>query len=386
MTSDELARLLDHLEHGRPSRADLVTAISGIGTQAELDRLFSAADRVRKERIGDDVHLRGVIEFSNNCVQNCHYCGLRHDHRGLKRYRMEPVEIEAAALNGVKLGYRTIVLQSGSDLTCYVDTLALIIRRIKKVADVAITLSIGERTYEEYEALRQSGADRFLLKHETADPVLYDALHADTGSSSGAAAERETRLRVPRSVPTGTRPNVVVPRATLQGRLQCLFDLKRLGYQIGSGNMVGLPGQTAESLADDIILLSELEVDMAGIGPFIPNPATPLGQARRPELDDVLKILALTRLVLKDVHLPATTALETLAPGARRRALQCGANVIMPNITPVQYRQYYEIYPDKACLAETPDTCRECVMSMLAGMGRGVPTDHGHSPRRTGGG
>jgi biotin synthase len=244
-----------------------------------------------------------------------------------------------------------------------------VIRRIKAGADVAITLSIGERPAEDYSELREAGADRFLLKHETADPALYDKLHVPLGPAlqqQPAASAADAFYREP---------------ATLSRRLRCIRALKDLGYQVGAGTMVGLPGQTPESLADDILLMRDLEVDMAGIGPFIPHPNTPLAGTPLVSLDEVLKIVALTRLVLKDVLLPATTATETLARGGRRRALTCGANVLMPNITPMKYRPLYEIYPDKVCLREDADDCSSCMRGMVEELGRTVATGYGHSRR-----
>jgi biotin synthase len=313
--------------------------------------LQRAADQVRVAHLGAVVHLRAIIEISNYCVRNCLYCGLRRDNRSLPRYRMPPEEILATARRAHQAGYQTIVLQSGEDPAYTAVDLARLIRQMKTELEVAVTLSLGDRSRDDYEHLRAAGADRYLLKHETADPALFAHLR---------------------------------PGTTLDERLQKLGWLRELGYQVGAGNMVGLPGQTLETLADDILLLRELGVEMAGIGPFIPHPDTPLAAAPTGSLEMTLKVLALTRLLLPDAHLPATTALAALpacaspadrparasqdrnpAPGllsaGQRRALQAGANVIMPDLTPAPYRQHYDLYPGRtrpAAAEEAPSLPR----------------------------
>ncbi|NLM45839.1 MAG: [FeFe] hydrogenase H-cluster radical SAM maturase HydE [Firmicutes bacterium] len=311
------------------------------------DVLFRAADLVRKRHVGDAVHLRGIIEFSNYCRRHCSYCGLRCANKDLQRYRMTPDAIYQAALDAAALGYRTIVLQSGEDLFFDADTVAALVRRLKKLG-VAVTLSLGERTYEEYRLWRKAGADRYLLKHETADPVLYQKLHPDANQA---------------------------------GRLDCLSWLRELGYQVGSGCMVGLPGQTAEMLAADLLLLKELDVEMAGIGPFIPHPSTPLAEAAAGTAEMTLRMVALARLLLPLAHLPATTALATIDGYGRTKALSCGANVVMLNVTPLEYRSMYEIYPNKNRADSTPAAARRQFEELLAGLGRPVAEDVGHSPK-----
>lgn len=311
-------------------------------------RLFAAADEVRRRFVGDSVHLRAIIEFSNYCVRSCLYCGLRRDNRKLGRYRMSADEIARTAAKACSAGYRTIVLQSGDDLHYRADDIARIVERIKRGADVAMTLSIGERTGEEYRTMRNAGADRFLLKHETADPGLYASLH---------------------------------PGMSFERRLECLHSLRQLGFQVGSGNIVGLPGQTLHTLARDIALLRELDVEMAGIGPFIPHPDTPLARSRPGEVALALRTLAVARIVLPLAHLPATTALATLHPEGRRLALQCGANVVMPNVTPPEYRRLYEIYPNSVALGDPEDGGFARVAAFLGGMGRPVSGSRGDSPK-----
>ena len=280
----------------------------------EDEALFQTADRVRQEKVGNEVHLRGIVEFSNICVQNCLYCGLRGDNDRLRRYRMTPEEILASARYAGERELKTVVLQSGEDPWFTQDRLSGLIRRIKEETGLTITLSVGERPAEHYRAWKQAGADRYLLKQETASPGLYG------------------RLR---------------PGRTLTERLDSLRALKGLGYEVGSGNMVGLPGQTAQDLVADIRLFKEWDFDMIGIGPFIPHPSTPLAKSPPGDLHGSVKILAVTRIVTGDTNLPATTASGVLDPQGRKKALLAGANVIMPDITPLKYRKYYEIYPGK---------------------------------------
>ncbi|OGW81488.1 MAG: [FeFe] hydrogenase H-cluster radical SAM maturase HydE [Omnitrophica bacterium RIFCSPLOWO2_12_FULL_44_17] len=312
--------------------------------------LFAEADRVRKQYCGDEVHLRAIIEFSNYCKRDCLYCGLRKSNGKLTRYRMTVDEIFCAARNAQSLGYQTIVLQSGEDDGFSTDELCGLVRKIKKELDLAITLSVGEKTYEEYRAMKEAGADRYLLKIETTNPELFKKLKPDSD---------------------------------LEKRSQCLENLKNLGFQVGSGVMVGLPGQTLEDLTDDICFFRESDFDMIGIGPFIPHPETPLNQAKKGELNLVLKVVALTRLATLNAHLPATTAIGTIDPAGRQKALMCGANIMMPNATPKQYRRFYEIYPNKICITENPNDCNSCIQNMLRSLGRKLGAGYGHSLKRS---
>ncbi len=284
--------------------------------EEDSGKLFREADQVRKVYCGDEVHLRGIIEFSNCCWRSCLYCGLRRENKKILRYRMPPDEIIELASRIVESEVRTIVLQSGDDFRYNRKMLSIIISRIKKEnPGIALTLSLGERPLADYKAWKDAGADRYLLKHETANPRLYERLH---------------------------------PGQTLKERLKILAYLRRLDYQVGAGNIVGLPGQSLRDLADDILLMKNLEVDMAGIGPFIPQKDTPLGIYPSGNLDLTLKVLALTRIVTQNTHLPATTALSTLNPAQGQiMALKAGANVIMPDFTPEQERKNYIIYDNK---------------------------------------
>jgi biotin synthase len=310
------------------------------------NKLFDYSDRVRKENVGDEVHLRGLIEFSNICKCGCEYCGLRSPNTKTERYRLEPDEIINYAKKGIELGYKTIVLQSGEDNYYDIDKLCYVIKEIKK-NDVALTLSIGEKTKDEYKAYKYAGADRYLLRIETTDKDLYKKLH---------------------------------PNMSYDNRKRCLYDIKELGYEVGTGCLVGLPNQTVESLADDILFFKELEADMIGIGPFIPHPSTPLAKCENnPEynFNMALKVMAITRLLLPDINIPATTAMETINPNGRIIALKSGANVVMPNILDMEYKKKYEIYPNKICLNEHSEKCRNCIEAKIKSIGRTVSETKG---------
>ena len=282
----------------------------------DFDPIYAQADAVRRETVGDTVHIRALLEISNHCRRLCTYCGLRAPRTSLPRYRMTPQEIVSAACEAAAVGYRTLVLQSGEDPWFTSKILGEIVSAIKARTGMAVTLGCGEMKGEDYADLKEAGTDRYLIKHETADPDLYRRLHPDS---------------------------------TLEQRVGCLRTLKELGYETGSGFMVGLPGQTLETLAEDLLLLASIPCDMAGIGPFLPHPDTPLreGTAGSPEL--TRRCVALARLLLPTANLPATTAL-TLR-GDNGQVFSGGANVVMRKITPNCYKKQYEIYP-----ANLPDT------------------------------
>ena len=321
---------------------------------ARLEELWRQADATRRSHVGDAVHLRGLVEISNHCVRQCAYCGLRAGHETLARYRMEADEILAAARQAARFGYGTVVLQAGEDYGITTGWMAEIIRQIKAETPLAVTLSLGERPEKDLNAWREAGADRYLLRFETSDRGLFDAIHP----------------------PLGQQPC---------DRIAILRRLKQLGFETGSGVMVGIPGQTYESLTIDIALFQELDLDMIGIGPFIPHPATPLG-ADRPAAGGterqtqvpntelmVYKAVALTRLVRPDANIPATTALATINQrNGRELGLQRGANVFMPNLTPLKYRRLYDIYPAKACVEETGSACNSCLAARIKMIGRRV--------------
>lgn len=305
--------------------------------------LYRQADRVRHDTIGDEVHLRGLIEFSNICRNDCMYCGIRRSNRHVHRYRMTDEELVETARRAVALGFQTIVLQSGEDMHFDQARLCRIIEQIKR-HDVALTLSVGERDYADYKAFKDAGADRYLLRIETTDRDLYHRLN---------------------------------PGMSWQHRHECLLMIKELGYELGSGIMVGQPGQTVTSIADDLLYLKDIGIDMAGIGPFIPHPDTPLAHEAGGSLEQALRTMAVMRLLMPDINIPATTAMESLHPQGRIMALQAGANVVMPNVTEGEYRRLYELYPGKVCVNDTPVHCRSCIALKIQAIGRTIGQGRG---------
>jgi biotin synthase len=325
--------------------------------EEKLALLWREADETRRRRVGDEVHLRGLIEISNRCVRECHYCGLRAGNRNLRRYRMSEEEIMACVAQARAYGYGTVVMQSGEDEGVTADWMAGIIRRMRRETPLAVTLSLGERDDEDLRVWREAGADRYLLRFETSNEKLYERIH-------------------PR------RPGG-------RSRLEILRELRAMGYEIGSGVMIGIPGQTYDDLARDIELFRELDLDMIGVGPFIPHPATPLGAAGEADAapageqvpaDEFMtyKTVALARIVCPEANIPSTTALATLnlAEG-RELGLSRGANVVMPNLTPEAYRADYEIYPAKACIRETAEACRSRLGHRIVALGRKIGTGKG---------
>ncbi len=338
-----------------------------------LEELWREADAVRRRGVGDVVHLRGLIEFSNVCQRQCTYCGLRAGHSGLVRYRMTAAEILACARAAVRFGYGTVVLQSGEDWDMSAAWLADVVRQIKHETGLAVTLSVGERSVAELACWRESGADRYLLRFETSNPVLFRRIHP----------------------PRKGEPAV--------DRMALLGELRKFGYEVGSGVMVGIPGQSYADLAGDIRQFVELDLDMIGVGPFLPNPHTPAGREAARQASDMAadqvpnnelmtyKSLALTRINCPLVNIPSTTALATLNRDTGRELGLCrGANVVMPNLTPVEYRSLYEIYPGKACINETAEACQSCMRRRIESLGRSLGRGPGQSEnwkkRHAGGG
>lgn len=299
-------------------------------------QLYDEAVRVREELFGNEVHLRGIIEFSNYCEQNCNYCGIRWGNNGIPRYRMNMEQILQVANQIHSLDIKTIVLQSGEDQHYTGDFIAEVISEIKARYDVAITLSLGERKFEDYDKWIDAGADRYLLKHETANPQLYFEWHN---------------------------------KQKLDDRLKHLCYLKKIGFQTGSGNIIGMPYQTIEDVADDILLCEEFDVDMASFSPFMPSENTPYANVPKCDIDLVLKTMAVARIYLRNVHIPATTALASLDASGREKGILAGANVVMPSYTPVGMRDNYLIYDNKACVYEDPSSCLSCLTLRLDSVG-----------------
>ena len=332
----------------------------------ELDCLWKKADEVRCQCVGGDVWLRGLVEISNNCVRSCAYCGISECAPVPKRYRMTVDEILAAVDRAVTNGFGTVVLQSGEDPGITGPWMAGVVKSIKSQTGLAITLSLGERSDDDLHAWREAGADRYLLRFETSDTRLYRQIHPDLDGRSDRLAQLER--------------------------------MRDMGYEIGTGIMVGIPGQTWDSLADDIWLFRHYAIDMVGLGPYIECPGTALagglGRALKTAAGDnqvppdnltTLKALALTRLICPYINIPATTALATIDPySGRSHGLQRGANVIMPNITPAEYRALYQTYPGKAGLHETTDISLAVIEGQIKSIGRTIGRGAGTSRRLAG--
>lgn len=328
-----------------------------------LEELWRRADLIRKSSVGDAVHLRGLIEVSNICARNCGYCGIRADNSDVVRYRMTTEEIMECVRLAVGFGYGTVVLQAGEDYGIAKEWLCDILARIKRETSLAVTLSLGERLDEELVAWREAGADRYLLRFETSNSELYERIHP---SLPGRDSDR----------------------------FRILCRLGELGYEVGSGIMVGIPGQSFDDLANDILLFREYDIDMIGIGPYIPHPGTPLGklsgEVSCPAGEQVpgtelmtCKVVALTRILCPLINIPSTTALATInrAEG-RGHGLSRGANIVMPNLTPRKYRELYEIYPSKAACDENADESNNRIQNQIRAMGRAVGTGRGDSANR----
>ncbi|NSG83682.1 [FeFe] hydrogenase H-cluster radical SAM maturase HydE [Blautia schinkii] len=317
--------------------------------QKTIDLLKQEAVRIQKKYFGNKIYTRGLVEFTNYCRNDCYYCGIRRSNTNAVRYRLTKEEILQCCENGHELGFRTFVLQGGEDPWFNDERMVDIIQTIKKnYPDCAITLSIGEKSKESYRKFREAGADRYLLRHETANEDHYRYLHPENLS--------------------------------LSNRKQCLYDLKELGYQIGAGFMVGAPGQTMENLAEDLVFLKELNPHMVGIGPFIPHHDTKFAEEEAGNVELTLLLLSVIRIMLPKVLLPATTALGTLDPRGREKGFQTGANVVMPNLSPVKNRKQYELYDNKICTGEEAAECRGCLSRRARSVGYEIVTDRGDSP------
>lgn len=336
-------RFIENPDFTKEEFAELIGCAEDRET-AEL--LAGEAVRIRRRYYGDKVYTRGLIEFTNYCKNDCYYCGIRRGNGNAKRYRLTKEEILGCCANGYELGFRTFVLQGGEDAWFTDERMADIIRTIREnYPDCAITLSIGEKSRESYRKFKEAGADRYLLRHETADEAHYRKLH-----------------------PSGM---------SLAVRKQCLYDLKSLGYQVGAGFMVGSPGQTAECLAEDLVFLKELQPHMVGIGPFIPHHDTRFAQEKAGSVELTLFLLSVIRILLPKVLLPATTALGTLDPRGREKGLAVGANVVMPNLSPMKNRKQYDLYDNKICTGEEAAECRGCLSRRVQSVGYRLVNERG---------
>lgn len=311
-----------------------------------LELLRARAEAVRKEHYGNAVYIRGLIEFTNYCRNNCYYCGIRRDNEKADRYRLSAKDIMDCCKTGYELGFRTFVLQGGEDGYFTDERLCDIISGIKsKYPDCAVTMSVGERSKESYQRMYDAGADRYLLRHETADEQHYGRLHP--------------------------------AELSLAHRKECLWTLKEIGYQVGCGFMVGSPYQTIDNLYQDLSFIHELQPHMVGIGPFIPHKDTPFAGQTAGTLDRTLRLLSILRLMEPQVLLPATTALGTIHPLGREKGILAGANVVMPNLSPCEVRDKYLLYDNKICTGDEAAECRFCMSKRMESIGYQVVVDRG---------
>lgn len=311
-----------------------------------LEELRSLAAKTAKRIYGNEVYIRGLIEFTNYCKNDCYYCGIRRGNGKAQRYRLTKEQILECCKEGYGLGFRTFVLQGGEDPYFTDARICELVEAIKsRYPDCAVTLSIGEKPRESYQAYFDAGADRYLLRHETADELHYGRLHP--------------------------------PEMSFSNRMRCLRDLKDIGYQTGCGFMVGSPYQTIETLHADLMFIREFRPEMVGIGPFIPQKDTPFGEKAAGTLEMTLRLLSMIRLLHPNVLLPATTALGTIHPKGREKGILAGANVVMPNLSPVNVREKYKLYDNKICTGDEAAECRFCMQRRMESIGYQVVTARG---------
>lgn len=341
--------LIDTLVREKTLDEKALALLIGSFTQDELDYAGQKARAIAQRHFGNSVYIRGIVEFTNICRNNCYYCGIRCGNANVERYRLSKDEITACCEAGYSYGYRTFVLQGGEDPYYDDDRMCDIVAGIKQNhPDCAITLSLGERSYASYKRLFEAGADRYLLRHETADEKHYSMLHP--------------------------------AELSLKNRIECLYNLKEIGYQVGCGCMVGSPFQTPEHLAKDLLFMAEFKPHMIGMGPFIPHHDTPFRDKPAGTLEQTLMMLALCRIMLPNVLLPATTALGTIDPMGREKGVLCGANVIMPNLSPRDVREQYKLYDGKICTGEESAECRSCLERRMERIGYKIVIGRGDHP------
>lgn len=341
-----MKKLIDKLEaESSLTREEYLFLVQNFDSELS-EYLFEKARNVRERIYGKDVYIRGLVEFTNYCKNDCLYCGIRRSNKNAQRYRLTKDDIMLCCHDGYGLGFRTFVLQGGEDPYFTDERMVDIISSIKsEYPDCALTLSIGEKAHESHQAFFDAGADRYLLRHETANPAHYAKIHPADMS--------------------------------WQNRVKCLYDLKSIGYQVGCGFMVGSPFQTAEDLADELLFLKELKPHMVGIGPFIAHHDTPFRDKKSGTMELTLFMLGLIRLTLPNVLLPSTTALGTIHPLGREKGILAGANVVMPNLSPVSVRKKYLLYDNKICTGDESAQCRECLQMRMKSIGYNVVTDRG---------
>ncbi|MBR0118681.1 MAG: [Eubacterium sp.] len=370
------------------SEKELETLLGG--NSGESEYLYHHARKVADEVFGKKIYLRGLIEFSNYCKNNCLYCGIRRDNKNADRYRLSADEIISCADAGYELGFRTIVLQSGEDVFYTDDLVCEIISEIKKRhPDIAVTLSIGEKERSSYQAYYDAGADRYLLRHETADREHYELLHSDDSQHAPSTTGSAIASRDVDTPGSATRDKLIASRdvepatvtatgkTSYDNRMRCLRDLKEIGYQVGCGFMVGSPGQDIHCLYEDLQFIREFRPHMVGIGPFLSQKDTPFANEKNGTADMTLALLSIIRLLDPQVLLPATTALGTVDPQGRERGILAGANVVMPNLSPVSVRDKYILYDNKICTGEEAAECVSCLNRRIENIGYQVVTDRG---------
>ena len=343
-----IREIVDKVKRRQDITLEELRMIMETASKEDMDYLTSTAREVADSIYGKNVYVRGLIEFTNYCRNDCYYCGIRRSNKEAERYRLTEEQIMECCQMGYELGFRTFVLQGGEDPYFTDDRICEIIRNIKnRYEDCAITLSIGEKSRASYERYFEAGADRYLLRHETANECHYRKLHP--------------------------------AELSLENRKRCLWNLKEIGYQVGAGFMVGSPGQTLETLYEDMRFIKELEPHMVGIGPFIPQHSTPFKGEKAGTLEETLKLLSIIRLIHPKVLLPATTALGTIHPMGREKGILAGANVVMPNLSPVSVRKKYELYDNKICTGDEAAECKNCLQSRMEKIGYTIPVDRGDS-------
>ena len=346
LAMNKLFSLIDRLEATQSLTLEEYKYLIENRTDEAADYIAQKAQAVRIKIYGKDVYIRGLIEVSNICKNNCLYCGIRNANKECSRYRLDERDILACCKEGYELGFRTFVLQGGEDPYFTDEVLCRILRQIKTLyPDCAVTLSLGERSTASYIALYDAGADRYLLRHETADKEHYQKLHP--------------------------------AEMSFENRMQCLKNLKEIGYQTGCGFMVGSPYQTAENLAKDLKFVEEFSPEMCGIGPFISHKATPFCREPSGSFEMTLYLLSILRLIKPNLLLPATTALGTINPKGREMGILAGANVVMPNLSPVSVRKKYELYDNKICTGEESAQCKLCLSRRMESIGYKIVTARG---------
>lgn len=354
------SKILKKAKQGEGLTQEEITALLSVSDQDELQALYDCAYAIKEQHVGKVAYFRGLIECSNLCIKDCYYCGIRKSNKNVERFLMDEEEIFREAIWAYEAEYGSCVIQSGErqdeEFICMIER---VVGRINEATrgELAITLSLGEQTEATYRRWKDAGAHRYLLRIETTNPELYSKIHPEDHN--------------------------------MEVRKECLGALRRTGYQVGTGVMMGLPGQTIEDLARDILFLKEIDIDMVGMGPYIPHSDTPMGQEIPPYTDEQnkdaltlgLKMIAVTRIVLKDINIAAATALQALEYTGREQGLRCGANVIMPNVTETDFRPKYQLYDNKPCTDENSSMCRGCLSGRIKGIGETVGfNERGDSP------